>query len=301
MKKILFSSLVAGLLLSSCTEVPIIVDTTVRGKDTTYVAAVEAPQAKKILAEELSGVECVNCPAGSKLLHDANASGPAAGKLVIVSIHSGDLTTPIHKEGKESKYDFRTDVGMQIVNSILGGDIGKPCAGFDRLPIAISGGLEGKVLDYRNNWEKMIEKSMEINGTAPVNITISSKSLTADSYEIQVKVSYTKEMAGRQALTVYMTESGMNDYQMFPTEIKLYDFEHVFRTSVSPFSGMEILPDLTTKEAGRVFIQNFVLNIDRSDPKQASWVDGNMSIVAFVHNLDASDKRVFQVQEAPLK
>lgn len=298
MRKFLFA-ITATILLAACSEVPILIDTSEHGTDTTYVAEVESPQTKNILAEELSGVECVNCPAGSQLLHDINATGPAAGRLVVVSIHAGDLTRPINTDGMQSAYDFRTETGMQIVNSILGGDIGKPCAGFDRMPLAISGGLEGKILDYRNNWETMVEKSIEINGTAPVNIHVSNRQLNDDEYEIQVKVSYTETISGRQSITVYLTESGMNDYQMFPRDIKLYDFEHVFRAAVSPFSGMEILGDMETKEAGRVFVQNFILKIDRSDPQQSQWIDGNMDVVAFVNDMDS--KKVLQVQEAPLK
>lgn len=298
MKKLLISLLAGTLLWSACTEVPLIVDTTERGKDTTYVTTPELPQTKMILVEELSGVECVNCPAGAQLLEDANESGPAAGRLIIATIHAGDLTRPINKDGKVSQFDLRTDVGLQIITTVLGGDIGKPCSAFDRLPL--SSVTPGGLLDYRNKWENMISKALEEHSTTPINVSVSSQKLEENSYAIQVKVSYTEDITGKQALSVYLTEDGIEDYQMFPSETKKYEFKHTFRGTLSPFNGMEILSDLAKKEKGRVFIQEFILDIDPSDVRQADWKPENMHVIAFVHKIDESDKSVYQAAEVKL-
>ena len=69
MKKILFSFSAIALLLSSCKEqIPggLILNSLISA-DTTYVVSqIETPQEKKIVIEELTGVLCTNCPAGTK-------------------------------------------------------------------------------------------------------------------------------------------------------------------------------------------------------------------------------------------
>ena len=52
MKQIFTIGLLSTLALISCTEVPVAVDTTERGRDTTYIAEVEPSQPKKFLIEE---------------------------------------------------------------------------------------------------------------------------------------------------------------------------------------------------------------------------------------------------------
>lgn len=298
MKRILSLPIIGLFALSSCTEVSLFVDTTALSWDTTYVESPQAPQQKMILVEEPSGVECVNCPAGASDLNKYNQTGVAAGRLVIVTIHAGDLTKPINKEGKVSKYDFRTETGLQILNNILGGDIGKPCAAFDRLPI--SSIVSGGVLDYRNKWSKMIQEVVDNHNTTPINLYIDSRQLSDNRFEIEVTAHYTQAVEGKQAITVYITEDDIEDYQMFPTEIKLYEFDHTFRAAVSPFSGVEILSDMPVKEAGRTFKKRFYFEINREDAQQATWKPENMHVVAFIHNADSDNKSVFQTAQKEL-
>lgn len=302
MKKVIISASLSLLAFASCTEVPIIVDQSERGADTTYIAAVEAVQQKMFLVEEPSGVRCVNCPEGTAALKAANAAGTFEGKLAVVTMHAGvAYTKPINKDDKISKYDFRTEIGDQILTTIFGGDIGKPCAGFDRMPIAITSGLEGSILDYKNNWSSMMETANATNGTPPVNVVVTSKPLDGGKYTFEVKVSYTKEMTGKQAITLYIVEDKIDDYQEFPTEIKMYEHNNIFRDVASPFNGLEILAGQATKEAGRVVIQNFIYTIDPSNAFQSTWNLNNVRIVAFVHQVDADNQRVHQVGITKLK
>lgn len=293
MKKILFIPALIGLM-ASCKEVPVLYDQSERLSDTTYVAAVEDKQVKLFLVEEPSGVSCVNCPAGTELLKSMNSSGDFKDRLAVVSIHSGTWTDPITKSGYESIQDFRTDEGLQIINGIFGGDPGKPCAGFDRLPIAITGALSGTILDFKGNWDKMLSKAKEINNVADANVTIESEKVDANNYIITVKVAYTKEITTKQAITVYITENKINDFQEFPSKIEMYEFNHLFRKVITPWNGLAILQDISPIEAGRVYIQKFQFTIDPTDAKQSFWKPENMEIVAFVHNIEATDKRVLQ-------
>lgn len=296
MNKLWYLALLGASTLYSCKEVPLIVDMSEPEWDTTYVTTPQVPQIKNILVEEPSGVQCVNCPAGAEMLHTANVSGPAAGRLVIVTLHAGDLTTPINKEGKVSSTDLRTDVGLQILSNILGGDIGKPCAAFDRLPIGNGGGL----LDYRNKWYNMIDEVLANYNTTPINVELTTEKISDSKFAIEITVHYTQSLEGKQALSVYLTEDGIEDYQMFPTETKMYTFDHTFRASLLPFNGAEILSDLSTKEAGRVYKQRLILDVEDADALQQGWKPENMHVVAFVHKVDATDKKVYQTMQKKL-
>lgn len=299
--KILYTFLVAAVLMASCKEVPIIIDTTVRGEDTTYVTTPEAAETKIYLAEELSGVTCVNCPAGAAQLQALATSGIFANRLKIVTYHAGgQFTKPITGKAVNSIQDFRTTDGEAILSSILGQDPGKPCAGFDRLPVAISGGLS--ILDYKSNWESMLNRAKDTTNTTPVNVSATVKLIGTDEYDIAVKVAFTESMNDKLGLSVFLTESKIMDAQEFSVEpsYREYEFEHVFRKAISTISGIEILPNMVSKEAGRVLIQHFTLKINKADPKQAFWKPENMSVVAFVHRLGASSRRVFQVNEIKL-
>src|SRR5690606_16487307 len=128
-----------ALAFVSCKEQPVAVNLDQSTWDTAYEAAPEVPQTKDLLIEEYTGVHCPNCPAGSDLLHSMNEGGQFAGRLHIVSVHSGILTDPISNEEYNSVQDFRTKDGDQMLNGIFGGDMFKPCAAVDRLKIGNSG------------------------------------------------------------------------------------------------------------------------------------------------------------------
>ncbi len=303
MRKSIFAvAALAAVFFASCKEQLVSMNTGLKGSDTTYITAAETPQGKNILVEEMSGVTCVNCPDGIDQLNGYNASETYKDKLIIVGIHTGGYTTPIKKEGHESKYDFRTDEGAQIVGVLLGGDPPKPAAGFDRLPLG-AGTPPVNILDNKSKWASMLSTAFETK-TTPVNISIVPKYIAEESaYDILVKVSYTEPVSEKLNLNVYLTENGIVDVQQFPSEYKNdYVHNHVFRTCLTSFNGQEILPALDTKEAGRVFEQHFILKIDPTNAKQKDWKPENMEVVAFVNKAGGvSDQRVLQTVVAHLE
>lgn len=302
-KLIITGTVLISLALTSCKEVAVTLETELRSRDTTYIAAVETADDKKILVEELGGVACVNCPAGIDQLNGYNSSGPYKDKLILVSIHTGSYTRPIVKEGYQSIQDFRTESGDRILSGIFGGEsVGKPCAGFDRLPIG-TGVAPANILDDKSKWSSMLAKAA-MTTTTPVNISITSEYMAKDdAYDIGVKVAFTEAVSGELGLTVYLAENKIVDVQQFPSEYqKDYVFNHLFRGTLSSASGQNLLPQLTTKEAGRVFIQNYILKIDKSDTKQSFWKPENMDVVAFVSKTgDLFNQQVLQATVSPLR
>ncbi len=291
------------ILFASCKEKLVSGNTQLKGSDTTYITSLEASQEKKILVEEMSGVKCNNCPDGMEQLNGYNASELYNDKLIIVGIHAGGYTAPIKVTGHESKYDFRTDEGAQIVGGVLGEPAGKPAAGFDRLPLGTSTPAPGNILDDKLKWAAMLATAAETK-TTPVNISIVPKYVAEEgAYDVLVKVSFTQPVSEKLNLNVYLTENGIVDVQEFPSEYKNdYVHNHVFRTCLTSFNGQEILPALDTKEAGRVFEQHFILKIDPTNAKQKDWKPENMELVAFVNKAgDVYNKTVLQTAVAHLE
>ena len=104
-KKILLFSFLT-LAISACTEIAPVVPTL---------------GDRKVLVEEFTGVRCVNCPAGASELD--NLRGIYGDRLVVVSIHTGDFSTPY----SDSKFDFRTPEGTALEKN-LGAPLGYPTA-----------------------------------------------------------------------------------------------------------------------------------------------------------------------------
>ncbi len=295
-KNILYIGL-AALIFASCKEQPISVNLEQSNWDTSYVATVEAPQTKKLLIEEFTGVRCPNCPDGAELLHRLNAEGAFANRLCIVSVHSGILTNPIYDHEPNSIQDMRTTDGDQILQGIFGGDLFKPCAAVDRLEIGNSGST---YFGLSTTWTSMMQEALSRHASSPVNIDITGSKAGENKYIVEVKAAYTEAVEGRQALSVMLLENSIEDAQEFPNDFGMFTFDHVLRKALSPYNGLEILPGQTVKEAGQVYITRIVLNIDPNDDKQKFWKPENMEVVAFVHKTGGNDKQVYQSQTAKL-
>lgn len=300
MKK--FSIYVAGALLmlaASCKEhVTPPSGNDSQATDSTYVSStIEPVQTKHILIEELSGVICPNCPDGTIKLDTLSAQNP--GILEIVTIHTGALTDPI--EGA-SKQDFRTTDGQALRELVWGEQGSKPTAAFDRRPYGNQNNTY--FVNVYTNWPSIITRCKTDAPTTPVNIAIKSTYISdSDRYDIEVKVAYTAAVTGQQALSIFLTESGIVDAQEYsPEDIDtFYTFNHMFRRAITAPVGRLFLTDLTVKEAGRVYIYRTSLKIDATDDKQKLWNEDHMHLVAFVTMSEPGDKHVLQVQSIDLK
>ncbi len=296
-----FALTIASLIvLASCKEVPVLIDKgDLASEDTTYVTSqVPANQEKLFLVEELSGVQCVNCPAGMEKLHDIKGNGEFKDKLVIASIHVGTFAWFI--DGKSTQ-DFVVTGSDQLLELILGGDPGKPCSAFDRLDFKAN---KKFLMTNPSLWPSFLKNAKDSASTTPINVDVVSKfNETADAFDIEVTLTYTKEVAGNQSLNIYLVEDKIIDAMSYSSSnVDLeYEFNHVLRAYVTPPSGRSFLNDLAIKEKGRVYSYRVQYKIDKADPKQALWNPENMKVIAFVNQNDANTKRVYQVKEVNFK
>lgn len=292
-KNFLFVAFSAAVLLVSCTEkIPIGIGGSGQSIiDTNYSAPVESKDARKVLVEEATGVKCPNCPAGAEILKQAKEANP--GRVIVVGLHGGSLTSPIQGE---SQYDFRTEYALRLIVSYFGGDPNKPAAVFDR---TIQGAGATYFVDARGTWLNIIDQRIAVASTLNLDVT-SKYNADSNDFIITVKGAYTASTSKKQNLTIMITQDSIVDAQddFDGSVIKEYTHMHVLRDMITSYSGNPILSDLSSIEAGRVFIKSFRYKIPAG--KEEEWKVDHLNVIAFVHNSD-DDKEVQQAEEIKLK
>jgi hypothetical protein len=293
-KTFIYTASAMLLFAASCKEnvVPIDMTNGPEDWDSTYVATVEAAEPRRLLIEELSGVTCPNCPQGAEMLETLSGQNP--NQLSIVTIHTGALTDPI----PESKQNFQTDDGRILREQVWNGQGNKPTAIFDRLFL---GSQTNKYfLDGYTGWANAIVQDKAAYPNTPINITVKSTYNDKGWYDIEVAVKYTSAVTTKNALHIFLTESKIIDAQEYSsTNIdEEYEFNHVFRKAITPAAAGKTIT--ASKAAGSVFLYRTSLKINPDDAKQKFWKPENMTVVAFVTDIDATDKHVMHVQETKL-
>lgn len=291
-KQIILAAVAALTLFSACTEVgPSVNLTPTEKKDTTYLTStIPAAEARKVLVEEATGVKCVNCPEGARLLAQLSKDNP--GRVIIVGLHAGALTSPIFNE---SKYDFRTSFAADLFN-FMGGEPNKPAAAIDRQEVGASFFLD------KSLWPSKIPDRLAIATPLNLSMTSSYDSVTKIA-TISIKGIYTSAVTAQQSLTVALIENDIEDAQEDKDTpgngvIEDYIHEHVLRDMVTPVYGTALLDEMPTKEAGRVFERVIKYTLPAG---AAAWKIKDLKLVAFVHNAGTAGKSVVQAAEASLK
>lgn len=254
-------------------------------RDTTYLATVEKPQPKNVLIEEFTGVSCPPCPNGHEVVKSIKAQYP--DRIVVIAYHILNFpqTAPVHNV---SKYDFRTQDATDI-GKFFGGTGSIPVAVIERIP------ENNAYFSSSGAWSNNVNKS--IDNTPPMNMYLTS---TYDSVTkiatVRLKIAYTQNLSKKHSLTMAVIESDIIDAQKNQLIVDtFYQHNYVLRDIVSSTYGDLILDSLPQKEMGRVIERSF------SIPISSDWKPGNCSVVAFVHNVDAADKSVFQSVQSKIK
>jgi len=297
--RLLFGVAASALLLNACKEIGPAIDLHPKDlseRDTSYFeTGTVAPQPRKVLIEEYTGVQCPNCPAGAQILKNYDEAHP--GKIVVVALHSGALTNPIPGE---SKYNFAVPDVQNFINNYLGGETPpKPAASIDRVD---HGSGYGFFIVNKNQWTSYIDQRLLV--ASPVNLTLNSEwDSVLQKVIIKVKIVYTQTVTKKQNLSLWVMESGIVDAQLNETEhIPDYVHNHVFRDFITPLSGSRILDSVATKTSGLVLERRLVYTPKfLGDSKLDKWNLGNCKIVAVVHNDEQGDKEVAQAAETELK
>lgn len=294
MKKFPLYLALGGLVwFQSCKEVGPAIDFGPQGDDTTYTAATpEAPQEKKVLAEEFTGVSCPPCPKGHEKMRAINAQ--LNNRVVIIGYHKFDYpqSEPIGEPHK-STYDFRTQDASDVADNIFGGLTGMPYAAFDRVPVNDMVLLN--LLGWTNAAADRAVKTTPVN----IHITPAYDAATGEA-TIKVTLAYTENVDVRQNITVAITEDGIVDKQKDQNNMgeliihDEYDHEHVLRDIITPIVGVQVPDKVNPKVPGRVYERTFKVTL------KSEWKPGNCNVIAFVTNDAAGDRQVVHVEEVKL-
>lgn len=286
MKKIiLFSALVFALC--GCKERTNLInfkDTDQLYIDSTYTGAVPPAQNKGVLLEDLTGVQCANCPAAQLTARNIRGKYPK-GRVVLVSMHPASMGTLV-KPYDSSKYDFRSTQTANLLKNYLGGDpLQLPLGMVDRR------GSNPQLPSY--SWSTKVDS--QILKTTPVNIDSNKIDYNENSKELKASfiISFTEDVTPETFVTVALTQSNMIDWQDSSAKIiRKYVHRDVLRKYMEPYYGLS-LGKANTK--GRHYRISFTTLLkDENIPEDCQ-------LVVIVHKLSKGDTEVFHAREFEIK
>ena len=232
---------------------------------------------RRVLIEEFTGVQCVNCPQGAQLIE--NLINTHGERLIAVSIHAGFFANPL----SESQFDLSTDEGEQL-DALIGPVQAYPSAAIDRSSFGTGGNIH-----FSPSWAGFVGEELALPPELDVQIT---NSFNENNGELtsNITVNFLETLTGDLRLSVMITENNIVDAQLDTSGlIDAYTHKHVLRTMLTNVAGDPISAQAT----GTSLEENFTFNIP------AAWNVDNCSVVAFVHRA-APDLEVLQVNEQKL-
>ncbi len=261
------------VLLYACTEIPPEVNPL--GNDPNNNPGQEEP--RRVLIEEFSGVRCVNCPAGSDAIE--NLLRLYNGRLIAISIHAGFFANPY----PESKYDFRTSDGNQLL-SLLTEPFGYPSAVVNRRRFDGEFGIQLGL----SKWAGYIAHDAAEKPRVRLDL---QRTYNPDSrrLDLTVRIDILETLTQPDVrLSVALTEDDVEDVQLTPLGKQAdYKHKHVLRDMLSNFDGNPI-PE--TKSAGLSLSRTLTYTLP------PDWNVSKCKLVAFVH-VGGDRKDVLQVAE----
>lgn len=268
-KSILFLAIV--VLFFGCTETPIMIP------EFNF-----CDSRRVVLIEDLTGVECPNCPKGSEAI-EAIANRCPNDILAVVGVHGNFLTKPIDKNGIKSKYDFRNPKSIAL-EEFLKPYLGKPAIQINRRHFPNE---DYASVDFIEQWASYIDQ--ELSKPVEIDIVI-GKSYNANTRKLDLNVTGTSLITedGNFQISVYLTESDLIDPQITNTAIiEEYEHKHVLRDMFTSATGDDFTTNIVK---GNDYTKNYSYTIP------ADFVAENMEVVVMISRNKADDKTVLQAQ-----
>lgn len=266
MKKLSILSVFFAVLMFGCEEIvpPIDLEFSYTGR--------------RVIIEEFTGVQCVNCPEGSKRMEELSN---LHGEFVIpISIHAGSFSDPYDSL---SLYDFTTPEGDNLEGNLLGPVQGFPSAVVNR---RLFDNEDEKPITI-NKWAGYI--AQELIQQPKLEVTINnSYDTTSRDLEVDIQLDFIETLTKPVGISIMVLEDGIIDYQLTPDKTvypdgknPYYLHRHVFRTMLTDYTGDAI--SFTQTKAGASS------NLSYSFTIPTEWEAENCEIVAFVSYKGATD------------
>ncbi len=249
---------------------------------------------RKVLFEDFTGHECVNCPSAHKTIEDLQRV--YGDRIIVIAEHVGFFAKP---KATPFDYDFRTTEGTDIATFFGAFTAPLPKGMVNRKK------SNGSYLIDKAEFGTSISLALDSMPTKPdIYIQLSASYNSTDSMiDVDVNLTALKNLpTGKYNLSVLITESKIIQPQKNSDsnignvpEILDYEHNHVLRGAVNSTWGEEFTNGAITN--GQKFTKtysNYKIGKD--------WIPNNIHIVAFVYYADgANDKVVIQAEQIDLK
>ena len=253
--------------------------------DTAYIESpVATPEAKNVLIEEFTGVQCPNCPAGHALVASLETQYP--GRISGIALHpSNPLGYP---------YPFSAqnliDANSTSLYTYLGNLGSEPCGAIDRT--LFSG--QTLIETDRNYWAGFVAQDIAL---APqVNLELSSMyNGSNNQVTVTVKIHYTQNISQPNNITIALTEDSVITAQLNGTVIDTnYVHNGVLRSILTSTTG-----DNVAYNANVTLVAGRVVQLVYQGAINTKWNPLHMHVVAFVHEHSTSQV-VYQAKKISL-
>lgn len=236
-----------------------------------------------VLVEEFTGIDCVNCPAGSVKLETLSSQN--SGKIIVVGIHAGYFATD------HNGFDLRCPDGENLESLYLGPVSGYPAASINR---KVFEGESDVVADL-TEWAGYIAAEFcdrpiaELSLTNTYDVGTRKASVTVD---ITPSSFFRGAVEEDLAVTVMLTESNIIGYQKTPAgSDPAYVHKHVLRDVLTDsYTGDILITKGNALTAQQKVIADYVI--------PAGWDPANCHAIAFIHYKSDDNKEVIQAVEA---
>ncbi|NUM30982.1 MAG: Omp28-related outer membrane protein [Bacteroidetes bacterium] len=291
-KLIFFTAIV---IIGGCKEIPPFIDFEKNNTnllDTTYIeTSVPAPVKTMVVIEDLTGVNCSNCPKAADKIKTIKTANP--DKVISIGEYPwalSNLTAPW------AGFDtLNTKEANDIFVNIFNNPTGIPTGGVNR---KLFSGETTLWVSYFN-WAGFADQIKIEDSKCIISSQIISKDTISRKAIVKVKVLFTESYSKPVNLTIYLTESNILSKQHMPDGTKKNDYihNHVLRKSITPYSGTMLKMDVIANmyEKGRVFEKEFEIKI------ADKWNFKNCEVISFVNRFDNDSKEILQANEIKLE
>jgi hypothetical protein len=239
-----------------------------------------------VLVEEFTGIDCVNCPAGSEKLETLSSQNP--GKIIVVGIHAGYFATD------HNGFDLRCQDGVNLESLYLGPVSGYPASSINR---KVFEGESDAVAGFLK-WAGYIASEFcnrpiaELSLTNTYDAVNEMASITVD---ITPSSFFTGALEEDLAITIMLTESNIVGYQKTPAGSNpAYVHKHVLRDVLTDnYTGDILITKGNVLTAQQKVIADYLI--------PSGWDPNNCHAVAFIHYKSDENKEVIQAVEAHIK
>jgi len=262
--------------LSSCEEEPPFIDLTDASKpllDTTYLTTnIPAAQDKNVLLEDISGVNCVNCP-------DAAVKAEAiladkGSRVTVVTLIPDKSLLPEFTDPKNIFTDLTNNKANQLLNFIT------PPSGLPAGMVNRGDFGNGRTFPWQT-WDGPVNTELAKANSINIELT-NAYDAGKNEVIVTIKVTYTENQTDQdQNISLMLTETDITGVQKDRNGTNNnYVFKHILRDFATNALGDPINANL---EQGRVIERQYRMALD------PSWVAANCEVIGLVHSRTKKD------------